>query len=78
MAAFISQEEENYVRLSLLLTGISPRAARKYFDSEFAPSCLYASLKKEYNKLNGMKKKRTINPEQWKLLFPRNPSKCKK
>ncbi|CAC5362248.1 unnamed protein product [Mytilus coruscus] len=74
MMAFISQEEENYVRLSLLLTGISPRAARNYFDSEFAPACLYTSLKKEYNKLIGMKKKRTINQLQWDLLFPRSPN----
>lgn len=78
MAAFISQEEENYVRLSLLLTGISPRAARTYFDGEFAPACLYASIKKEHNKLFALKKKRTINPAQWNLLFPRKPGKCKK
>ncbi|CAG2215042.1 unnamed protein product [Mytilus edulis] len=34
----ISTEEENYVRMSLLLTGISPRAVRVLFDSEFHPS----------------------------------------
>ncbi|CAG2196920.1 unnamed protein product [Mytilus edulis] len=49
--ASLSEEEENYVRMSLLLTGISPRAVRTYFDSEFAPACLGASLKREYNKL---------------------------
>ncbi|CAC5408424.1 unnamed protein product [Mytilus coruscus] len=73
MMAFISPEEENYVRLSLLLTGISRRAARNYFDSEFSPACLYASMKKEYNKLFALKKKRTINPSQWKLMFPQKP-----
>lgn len=69
----LSIEEENYVRMGLLLTGISPRAARALFDKEFAPSCLDASLKKEYNKLNDLKKKRVINQQQWNLLFTRFP-----
>ncbi|CAC5378634.1 unnamed protein product [Mytilus coruscus] len=73
MASRLSQEEENYVRMSLLLTGISPRAARALFDHEFAPSCLDSSLKKEYNKLKDLQKKRVINQSQWNLLFPRFP-----
>ncbi|CAC5415127.1 unnamed protein product [Mytilus coruscus] len=73
MASRLSQEEENYVRMSLLLTGISPRAARALFDNEFAPSCLDASLKNEYNKLKDLQKKRIINQAQWKLLTPRSP-----
>ncbi|CAC5369601.1 unnamed protein product [Mytilus coruscus] len=32
MASRLTQEEENYVRMSLLLRGISPRAARALFD----------------------------------------------
>ncbi|CAG2247007.1 unnamed protein product [Mytilus edulis] len=71
--ASISIEEENYVRMSLLLTGISPRAARTFFDREFAPTCLDASLKKEYSKLWDLKKKHRINQSQWNLLFPRFP-----
>ncbi|XP_052065370.1 E3 ubiquitin-protein ligase DZIP3-like isoform X2 [Mytilus californianus] len=70
-AASLSQEEENYVRMSLLLTGISPRGVRSLFDREFAPSCLDATIKKEYNKLNYLKLKRVINQCQWNLLFPR-------
>ncbi|VDI16332.1 Hypothetical predicted protein [Mytilus galloprovincialis] len=73
MASRLSQEEENYVRMSLLLTGISPRAARALFDQEFAPSCLDSSLKKEFNKLKDLQKKRVINQSQWNLLFPRFP-----
>ncbi|XP_052103345.1 uncharacterized protein LOC127736784 [Mytilus californianus] len=73
MACRLSQEEENYVRMSLLLTGISPRAARALFDREFAPACLDTSLKKEYNKLRNLQKKRVINQAQWKLLTPRSP-----
>ncbi|CAC5412652.1 unnamed protein product [Mytilus coruscus] len=71
--AYLSVEEENYVRMSLLLTGISPRAARIFFDGEFAPACLDASIKKEYNKLLDLKKKHRINQSQWNLLFPRFP-----
>ncbi|XP_052106730.1 uncharacterized protein LOC127739169 [Mytilus californianus] len=73
MASRLSQEEENYVRMSLLLTGISPRAARALFDREFVPACLNATIKKEYNKLRELQKKRIINQPQWNLLFPRRP-----
>lgn len=66
----ISQAEENYVRMSLLLSGISPRAVRVLFDSELHPSCLGASLTKAFNKLKDLQKKRIINQSQWKLLFP--------
>ncbi|CAC5388469.1 unnamed protein product [Mytilus coruscus] len=75
MASRLSQEEENYVRMSLLLTGISPRAARALFDHEFAPLCLDSSLKKEYNKLRDLKQNRVINQSQWNLLFPRFPAR---
>ncbi|VDI53146.1 Hypothetical predicted protein [Mytilus galloprovincialis] len=77
MASRLSQEEENYVRMSLLLTGISPRAARALFDQEFAPSCLDSSLKKEYNKLKDLQNKRVINQSQWNLLFPRFPAQIR-
>ncbi|CAC5414087.1 unnamed protein product [Mytilus coruscus] len=73
MASRLSQEEENYVRMSLLLTGISPRAARALFDREFAPKFLDSSLKREYNILKDLQKKRIINQSQWNLLFPRFP-----
>lgn len=66
----VTQEEENYLRMHLLLTGISPRAVQVLFDKEFHPSSLSASIKKEFKKLNDMKKKHVINAEQWKLLFP--------
>ncbi|VDH90211.1 Hypothetical predicted protein [Mytilus galloprovincialis] len=72
---FLSLEEENYVRMSLLLTGISPRAVRVLFDSEFAPKCLYSSLKKESSKLRELKRQHIISPPQWDRLFP--PSHAK-
>ncbi|XP_063420857.1 E3 ubiquitin-protein ligase DZIP3-like [Mytilus trossulus] len=73
MSTRFTQEEENYVRMSLLLTGISPRAARALFDQEFVPSCLNATITKEYNTLIDLQKRRIINKPQWNLLFPRRP-----
>ncbi|XP_071166797.1 uncharacterized protein [Mytilus edulis] len=74
MASRLTQEEENYVRMSLLLTGISPRAVRALFDQEFAPACLDSSMKKEYNKLKDLQKKRIISQTQMNLLIPRFPA----
>lgn len=71
----LSIEEENYVRMGLLLTGISPRAVRALFDTEFAPSCLKSSLTQEYNKLQNLKERRVINQQQWNLLFTPFPGK---
>ncbi|CAG2237150.1 unnamed protein product [Mytilus edulis] len=73
--ASLSTEEENYVRMSLLLTGISPRAARALFDREFHPSRLESSLKNEHNKLFDLKKIHVINAAQWNLLFTRFPDR---
>ncbi|VDI35475.1 Hypothetical predicted protein, partial [Mytilus galloprovincialis] len=67
----VSEEEENYLRMHLLVTGISPRAVRILFDKEFHPSQLDASIKNGYGTLSDMKKKRVINTAQWNLLFPR-------
>ncbi|XP_071144717.1 uncharacterized protein [Mytilus edulis] len=67
----VSEEEENYLRMHLLLTGISPRAVRVLFDKEFHPSLLNETIKKEYSKLYDLKIKRVINAAQWTLLFPR-------
>lgn len=66
----ITEEEENYVRMSLLLFGISQRAARVFFDSEFAPQTLQKSISKELRKLDLLKKEKIINQSQWNLLFP--------
>lgn len=74
-AAYLSTDEENYVRMSLLITGVSPRGVRALFDSEFAPICLGASINKEYTKLKELKSKHIINQSQWNLLFPKYPGK---
>ena len=63
-------EEENYVRIALLLTGISPRAVRIKFDSEFSPVCLERTLRQATKDLRDLKNKKVINQHQWNLLFP--------
>ncbi|CAG2213070.1 unnamed protein product [Mytilus edulis] len=48
----LSQEEENYVRLALLLKGVTPRAVRTYFDRELLPGFLPSTLSTYHNTLN--------------------------
>ncbi|XP_052079002.1 uncharacterized protein LOC127717259 isoform X32 [Mytilus californianus] len=68
----LSPEEENYVRMALLLTGISPRAVRVLFDKEFPPASLSSSINTTTTKatLNNLKRRKVINKKQWDLLFP--------
>lgn len=70
--ALISQEEENYVRMVLLLTGVSLRAVRVLFDKEFPPPSLSTTINSTSTKqqLQNLNKKRIINNAQWNLLFP--------
>ncbi|XP_071149327.1 serine/threonine-protein phosphatase 6 regulatory ankyrin repeat subunit B-like [Mytilus edulis] len=70
--ASLSEEEENYVRLALLLKGVTPRAVRTYFDREFPPTSLPSTLSTSHNTLLDLKVKRIINQAQWNLLIPRN------
>lgn len=65
----ISKEEENYIRLRLLVT-TSTKVVRVLFDREFPPPCLDAIINNEQIKLNELKKKRFINESQSKLLKP--------
>ncbi|XP_063404188.1 uncharacterized protein LOC134687660 [Mytilus trossulus] len=66
------EEEENYIRLALLLKGVSPRAVRTFFDKEFPSSYLPSTLNKNYNTLYDLYLKRILNQTQWNLLFPKN------
>lgn len=68
----LSEEEENYVRLALLLKGVAPRAVRTLFDRELSPTHLPSTLIRNYNHLDDLKFKRIVNQVQWNLLFPRN------
>ncbi|XP_063404021.1 ankyrin-3-like [Mytilus trossulus] len=73
MASTLSQDEDNYVRMCLLMTGISTRAARIVFDHEMAPSCLNSTLNKKYNILKKLRNEGKINQIQWNLLFRNKP-----
>ncbi|VDI10875.1 Hypothetical predicted protein [Mytilus galloprovincialis] len=68
----LSEEEENYVRLALLLKGVAPRAIRTYFDRTFPPTYLPSTLNTNYNTLDNLKFRRVLNQAQWNLLFPTN------
>lgn len=72
MMAALSEEEDNFVRLAMLLKGISPRAVRTFFDKEFPPFHLHSTLTKNRNVLYDLKSKRVLNQSQWTLLFPSN------
>ncbi|VDI01969.1 Hypothetical predicted protein [Mytilus galloprovincialis] len=68
----LSHEEENYVRMSLLLTGISQRAVRVLFDKKIPPASLSLTVNDNIKKkkLNDLRGRRVINQAQWDLLFP--------
>lgn len=67
----LSEEDENYVRLALLLKGVTPRAVRIYFDNEFIPTSLPSTLVTNNNILLDLKYKRVIIQAQWNLLVPK-------
>ncbi|CAG2241956.1 unnamed protein product [Mytilus edulis] len=64
----LSEEEENYIRLAVLLKEVSPRAVRIYFDKEFSTTHLPSTLNKNYNTLYGLKLKRVLSQAQWKRV----------
>ncbi|XP_076105878.1 uncharacterized protein LOC143074214 [Mytilus galloprovincialis] len=72
MMAPLSEEEENYVRLALLLKGLAPRAVRTYFDGSFPPIHLPSTLNINYNTLDDLKYRKVLTQTQWNLLFPTN------
>ncbi|CAG2226367.1 unnamed protein product [Mytilus edulis] len=72
MMASLLTEEENYVRLALLLKGVSPRAVRLYFDRELPPTDLHSTLNTNKKTLSDLKCQRVLNQAQWNLLFPTN------
>lgn len=66
----LSEEEENYVRLCLLLKRVTPKAVRVLFNNNFPPTYLPSIPNTDYNKLHGLYLKRILNRAQWDLLFP--------
>jgi hypothetical protein len=70
MATTLSEEEENSIRMSFLLTGVSPCAIRVFFDKIFPPLHLPSMIKKEHCILDDLKYRRSITNDQWSILFP--------
>lgn len=68
----LSVEEDNYIRLLLLLIDVCPRAVRSYFDKEFPPDKLYSRFNTNYNTFLSLKSHKILNQDQWERLFPRN------
>lgn len=72
----LSKEEENYIRLTLLVIDVSQRAVRTYFDSEFPPKRLPSMLIANYTTINELKRNKTLKPVQLDLLNPKNGMFC--
>ncbi|VDI01654.1 Hypothetical predicted protein [Mytilus galloprovincialis] len=70
--AALSEDEENYARLALLLRRVTPRAVRTYFDRIFPTTSLPSTISSSKNTLFDLKVKRIINQAQWNLLNPIN------
>lgn len=68
MMAPISAEEQNFVRLMLLLNGVTPRAVRTLFDKIFPHTNLNATLQANRHILESRK---NLNQAQLDLLFPK-------
>lgn len=67
----ISCEDENYMRLCLLID-IGRKAVKLCFDEEFHPKCLRQTVNKAWTKLLNLKKKNVISELQWKILQGKN------
>ncbi|VDI45624.1 Hypothetical predicted protein, partial [Mytilus galloprovincialis] len=63
----ISSEEENYMRLCMLVD-ICRKAVKVYFDKEFHPDVLKKTIKKEQHKLLHLRKTNVLSETQWKIL----------
>lgn len=66
----ITLEEENYLRIVILIIKVAKRAVRVIFDKEFHPLALQNEIRSNHRVLMNLKTKRIINHGQWKLLFP--------
>lgn len=60
--------------MAMLLTGVSPRAVRVFFDKSISKASLASTINDKTTKttLLDLKLKRIINQTQWNLLFPTN------
>jgi len=66
----ISREETNFLRIANLLLRVSPRAVRTYFNREFHPIQLKATLNRNWVTLDSLRRRYIITKTQWNTLFP--------
>lgn len=63
----ISGEEENYMRLCMLLD-ICRKAVQIFFDEQIDPQCLKKTIGKGWMKLKKLRKTNVLSDTQWKIL----------
>jgi hypothetical protein len=69
--ATTSRHESNYIKISMAVLRVSPRAVRVQFDKRFHPHQLQSILNRNLLHLTILKTKKRITQHQWELLFPR-------
>ena len=71
-----TKETTNYARLCRLLVDVGSHALRNKFDSIHPPAGLHGVLTKPpvHAILQALKKRRILNPLQWRKLYPPSPS----
>jgi hypothetical protein len=69
--ATTSRRESNYIKISMVVLRVSPRAVRVQFDKTFHPYQLQNILNRSILLLDKLKMKKRIAQPQWELLFPR-------
>ncbi|CAG2194648.1 unnamed protein product [Mytilus edulis] len=65
----LEASEENFLRLSLLVLRIAPRAVRQHFDKEFHPKVITKVIRQNRLKLHVLREKRILSSSQLSLLF---------
>jgi hypothetical protein len=66
----LTQEEDNFLRLVKLVSGVAPKAVRETFDQFFSPTRLNTTLKQEEPKLRQLNRQKRITTTQLNLLLP--------
>ena len=69
--ATTSRHESNYIKISMVVLRVSPRAVRVQFDKEIHPHQLQSILNRNVLHLTNLKMKKRITQPQWELLFPK-------
>ena len=70
-SSLLNTEEENYIRLFMLVLTPGTKAVRVLFDKEFPPAHLGTQLSGPLkSKLAVLKSRKVINTLQWDILFP--------